>query len=336
MCGTLARGLQSSIVIMKIALALRLVLSITTLACAASTAGCMTADDLAEEETESSADELSSSSLRDGVNSNGCKRSPYNCSLRPGGAGQRVTNAAGGQNWAIDEGWLAARGYVDPVTKLAVVPVVDGNGDEMGRVRKLTFVLNFGQTRRMKDLTWVYALSAGLKSGGWVPLDAFGARDSLRAHVGEVNARGDNLAKMECYEVKATYPARLDNYKVVKNTTDKDSMEPNDYLPGVRANGKVYVNLAFSVPGDGLGAPAVDIFPAGTKFQRVDVPTWENPDRPSIDATLYAKPKGSTKYTQPSGEMKFVYGYVKSDLGSVRYGWLAYDGITPSKGCPNR
>src|SRR5205085_999391 len=125
-------------------------------------------------------------------------------------------------------------------------------------------------------------------------------------------------------------------FKVVKGATDQDSEEPNDYLPQVRSgSGRVYVNLAFSIPGDGLGAPAVDIFPAGTKFQRLDVPTWESPSRPSLDAPLYKKPAGSDKYTERAGAMKFLYGYVKTKAG-VRYGWMAMDGLKVSSGCPDR
>jgi hypothetical protein len=292
-------------------------------------AGCTAGVD--EELTESTANELTS-----GVNGSGCKRSAYNCSLHSGGEGQRVRRADGGQTWAVDDEWLVAQGFVDPQTKAAVVPVVDGNGDEMGRVKKESFTLNYGQTRRMKDLTYVFALSTGLQSAGWVPIDAFRAATSLRERVGEVNARGGNLKAMECYEVKSTYPERLDDFKVVKGATDKDAMEPDDYLPVKRANGKVYVNLAFNVPGDAIGGPAVDIFPAGTKFQRLSVPTWEKPARPSLDATLYAKPAGASAYTKPDGAMKFVYGYVTSNAGAVRYGWMAYDGLAPSTGCANR
>lgn len=273
------------------------------------------------------------SALRSGTNGDGCARSPYNCKLRST-KGQRVLTTTGGNEWNVDAAWLKAKGFVDPASGEAVVPVVDGNGNEMGRTKKKTFIFNYGQTRRMNNVTYVFAMSTGLASPGWVPLEAFVGSSELRANVGEVNARGKNLSPMACYEVKSTYPANLDNFKVVKGATDKDAMEPDDYLPVKRANGKVYANLAFNTPGDSLGGPAIDIFPAGTKFRRLNVPTWENPATPSLDATLYAKPPGSNAYTKPSGEMKFIYGYVKSNLGSVRYGWMALDGLAPSTGCP--
>jgi hypothetical protein len=139
---------------------------------------------------------------------------------------------------------------------------------------------------------------------------------------------------MACYEIAASSPARLDHFKVVKGATDKDSEEPNDYLPLKLGNGKAYMNLAFSAPGSALGAPAVDKFPQGTKFRRLDVPTWESPHRPSLDVTLYAKPAGGTAYTKPSGTMKFVYGTVKTKDGTERHGWMALDGLVPSTGCP--
>lgn len=305
---------------------------LTTLALVAG--GCAADTEEGDEDTDSTADELAP--LRPGVNSKGCRRSPYNCALNPDGNGQRVRRADDGETWAIDTKWLASHGFVDE-KKQPYLPVVDGNGESMGRSKKTELVLNYGQTRRMGSTTYVMALSAGVGSAGWVPIDAFVHADSLRSRVGEVNARGASLREMACYEVKSGYDPKLDDYKVVKGATDADSQEPNDYLPQKRSgSGRVYMNLAFSVPGDALGAPAVDIFPAGTKFQRLDVPTWESPDRPSLDAALYSKPAGSARYTKKAGEMKFVYGYVKSKTGSVRYGWMALDGLAPSTGCPNR
>lgn len=280
-------------------------------------------DDAAEGEV---ASEIGS--YRAGVNSKGCKRSAYNCTLNPG-KDQRVYRADGGDTWGVDPAYVSSK-------NLAGVPVVDGNGDVMGYSKKTSFTLNYGQTRRIGNTTYVIALSSGLASAGWVPIDAFLHEESLRAKVGEVNAKGAGLKDMGCYEVATTFDPKLKTLKVVKGATDKDAKEPDDYLPHARANGKIYVNLAFSIPGDSLGAPAVDIFPAGTKFQRLDVPTWESSGRPSLDAKLYAKPAGSTKYTREAGAMKFIYGYVKSKPGAVRYGWMAYDGLKVSSGCPNR
>ena len=287
-----------------------------------SLAGCA-----AEAEDEGTDETGSALSSRMGVNSAGCKRSAYNCTLNPG-HGQRVANAGGGEDWAVAPAYVKAHG--------GYVTVVDGNGDSMGKSTKPTFTLNYGQTRRMKNTTYVMAVSAGIGAAGWVPIEAFESVDSLRAHVGEVNAHGAGLAKLGCYQISKSFDPALEKYKVVKGATDKDSKEPDDYLPQVRSGNKgVYANLAFSVPGDDLGAPAIDIFPAGTKFQRLDVPTWDG-GAPSLDVKLYSKPSGSTKYTTLSNRsMKFIYGYVKTDAG-IRYGWMALDGLDSTTGCPDR
>ncbi len=278
--------------------------------------------------------------LRRGVNSTACRRSPYNCQLHPGAGGQRVTGlpsapTSSAPAWPINPSWLTSRGYVTPGTGRPYVPVVDGHGELIGPTSKMAFVLNYGQTRHMGALTYVFALDTGLRIPGWVPVDAFLDAALIRQRVGEVNAHGAGLKRMACYEFDDTYPARLDHYKVVKGATDKDSEEPNDYLPHPLADGRWYSPLCFSVPGAALGAPSVDLFPAGTRFQRLDVPTWESA-APSLNATLYAKPAGSTAYTQPAGSMKFVYGYVKTKDGTVRYGWTGYDGLKVSSGCPSR
>ena len=290
--------------------------------------GCAADTSADDDDSESTSAEIST--LRDGVNSNGCKRNPYNCALDPGAGSQRVRTATGDETWNVDPQWLKSNGFAD-------VPVVDGNGDLMGLSKKRGFTLNHGQTRRMNDRTWVMALSAGVGSAGWIPVDAFLHADSIRAKVGEVNAHGAGLKDMACYEVHTTFDTALDKYKVVKGAKVSESMEPDDYLPTKRSNGKVYANLAFSVPGDALGAPAVDIFPAGTRFQRLDVPTWESGSAPSLDVKLYSRTPGSTAFNELSNRrMKFLYGYVTTKSGTVRYGWMAEDGLTPATGCPNR
>jgi hypothetical protein len=293
-------------------------------------AGCAVESEEEEGGTESTSDEL-----RSGVNAKGCKRSPYNCGLNTDGIGQRVRRADGEETWNMDPKWLASKGYVDAKTKQPVVPVLDGDGEEMGRTTKTGFTFNYGQTRRFGNMTYAYVLSSGLKSAGWVPIDGLIHADSFRAKVGEVNAKGDDLKKLGCYVVASSFDQKLVQYKIVKGTNESGP-EADDYLPIPRANGKRYVNLIFNVPGDALGGPSVDIFPAGTKFQRVDVPTWEKPDAPSLDATLYTKAAGATTYSKPAGSMKFIYGYVKSKPGSVRYGWMALDALNVSSGCPDR
>jgi hypothetical protein len=280
-------------------------------------------------ETEEVADSTSGD-LKAGVNSGGCKRSAYNCSLNPGAGDQRVKAPDGSDSWHVSEAWLKARG-------LAAVPVGDGNGKPIGFSTQRTFTLNHGQVRHFGGESWVMALSSGLGSAGWIPLGMFEDAPELAKRVGDATAHGSGLGKMACYEIATGYDHALDKYKVVNGATDKDSDEPNDYLPQLRSGSKkVLMNLAFSAPGDGLGAPAVDIFAPGTKFQRLDVPTWDT-GKPHLDVKLYEKPAGSAKYTKDSGKrMTFLYGYVKTASGQLRYGWMPIEGLKVSSGCPDR
>ncbi|MBX3229390.1 MAG: hypothetical protein KIT84_17770 [Labilithrix sp.] len=273
----------------------------------------------AELEPEAEPEGEASEMITRGENGETCKRSRYNCSLRAGG--QRVRRADGGETWAVDPA-------------KSPVPVVDGNGEEMGRSTFSKFTLNYGQSRRIDGVRYVYALSTGLASGGWVPIDAFADREALAKAIGKMDAKGANLSPMACYEIGTTYPARLDTLKVVRGAKEGEAKEPNDYLPQVRKNGEVYGTLSFNVPGDDLGGANTDIFPAGTKFQRLNVPTAEG--APSLDAKLYARTKGTDKYTTPAGAMKFIYGYVTSTTGEVRYGWAALDGLEVSSDCDPR
>jgi hypothetical protein len=104
-----------------------------------------------------------------------------------------------------------------------------------------------------------------------------------------------------------------------------------DYLPLLRNNGARSVNLIFMVPGFGLGGATTDHFPAGTKFQRVDVPTSSG--RPSISIPLWVK-DGNGRYRKQSGTMRFLYGYVRAGDGVRRFGWMAQDALQVSTGCP--
>ena len=289
-----------------------LVLGALTMGCAAS------ADE--EVESEEQGETESAVSARPGTNGDTCKRSAYNCSLRAGG--QRVTTPGGRETWGIHSSYLASN---------KGVPVVDGNGDPLGLTTKSEFTFNYGQTRIMNGKRYAYAMSTGLGSSGWIEIEAIGASDAFAKAVGNMDAKGDNLKKLGCYEIAGSYDESLDTKFVVKGAKTGYA-EANDYLPQVRANGKVYGTLSFNAPGDALGGANTDIFPAGTKFQRVDVPTWESPSLPSLDVKLYAGKAGTT----PAGEMKFIYGYIRAKSGEVRYGWAALDGLKVSSACDAR
>ena len=167
-------------------------------------------------------------------------------------------------------------------------------------------------------------------SSGWFPLDAVTSESILRDRIGEVNAKGAGLEKMGCYQIRASHDAGLAPKKVVYDTKS-DNERAGDYLPLERNNGKRYANLTFNTPGFGLGGVAIDIFPSGTKFRRLDVPT--DAGAPSIDVPLYVK-DGAGRYRKHAGDMKFVYGYVIAADGTRRNGWMAYDALRTSTGCP--
>jgi hypothetical protein len=276
---------------------------------AASVIGCAPGDADIEESDDA---ETESEALSSGVNGGACLKSPYNCKLRVSG-GNRVENAQGGL-WSVDDD-----------------DVVDGNGDLMGVSTWDHLRFNYGQTRHIGGRTYAFAMSTNQKSSGWFPLDAVASEDILRDRIGEVNAKGAGLAKMACYAVKNSdaSPARA-ALKVVYDT-DSDNERVGDYLALVRKNGNRYINLAFNVPGFGLGGVAVDIFPAGTKFRRLEVPT--DSGAPSIDIPVWKKDSAG-RYRKNAGEMKFVYGYVEADDGTRRNGWMAYEALKTSSGCP--
>lgn len=310
---TSARHLQLLAIIMKSLAALAL-LGLLAVGCAAP-----------QDESEDEGSTESAESARSGVNGDSCKRSPYNCSLHPGD--QRVSSTTGSDKFAVDPKYSAAH---------KGVPVVDGNGGALGNSTFTSFTMNYGQHRTIQGTEYVYAMSTGLGSSGWVPLDAFVSSAALLKDAGTVTAHGSALGtEMGCYAIKSSYDPKFDKLKLLKGGGD-DAQEPNDYLPQKRANGKVYGTISFNVPGDALGGPNVDIFPAGTKFQRLEVPTWESPQLPSLGAKMYAKAKGASTYTVDAGEMKFLYGYVKTTEGVTRYGWMALDGAEVSSGCPAR
>ncbi|HEX4419426.1 MAG TPA: hypothetical protein VH165_16050 [Kofleriaceae bacterium] len=257
--------------------------------------------------------------LVSGSNGSACTASPYNCKLRASG-GSRVTTAGGDDSWGIALG----------------ASVRDGNGDVLlaetstDPSPRLTF--NYGQTRALAGKAHALALTTANASAGWYPLDHILGETSFRDQVGEVNAKDPGQGSMACYEVANTDDSTLELKKVVY-----DSQEPitgheraGDYLPLVRANGRRSVNLIFSVPGFALGGATIDHFPAGARYQRVEVPTDAGP--PSITIPLWVQDSAGRFRTQ-SGTMRFLYGYVRASDGTKRFGWMAQDALVVSSGC---
>lgn len=256
-------------------------------------------------------------SLRKGVNGGACYMSPYNCKLRVEG-GNRIAHKDGTLDWGVVPG----------------AAVLDGNGDVLGVQQGDTLKFNYGQRRTFGGQEHVFAMSTSNHSAGWFPLASVKSADVLASRVGDVRAHRSGLAKMACYKVKDAFDADLAVKKVVKDTSAPPGPvgeAAGDYLARARANGLRSVNLIYNVPGSGLGGPAIDHFPAGTRFQRLDVPT--DTGRPSLDVPLWLQ-DGGGRFLKPAGQMKFIYGYVVTKTGAVRTGWMAYDALTPSSGCP--
>jgi hypothetical protein len=230
--------------------------------------------------------------------------------------GNRIAHVDGSLDWGVDHATL-----------------LDGNGDPLGEVTNSTLKFNYGQMRVFHGKHYVYAMTTTTKSSGWFPLAAVKSNDVLAGRVGDVDAHRAGLKKMACYEIRNDMDEDLAAKKVVYDAESKPGPSgeaAGDYLPRIRANGKRSANLAFNVPGSGLGGPAIDHFPAGTKFQRLEVPT--STGAPSIDIKLWAQ-DSSGHFKKPAGELKFVYGSVTTKTGQVRTGWIPYPALKVSSGC---
>ncbi|NOJ79100.1 hypothetical protein [Myxococcus xanthus] len=249
-----------------------------------------------------------------GVNGTYCLVSPYNCKLQASGGNRVPTNAPEDDNWGLVTG----------------VPIRDGHGTVVGTNTRTSAAFNYGQTRTFAGEKHAFAVSTSNSSAGWLPISSILGSTSFEQKVGHVSALGAGLGNLGCYAVRDWHDTTLEFKKVVYDSTATHE-RAGDYLPLVRANGLRSVNLVFNVPGFALGGPAVDHFPAGTKFQRLDVPTEHGV--PSIDIPLWVQDSAG-RYRQQSGTMKFLYGYVIAATGTKRNGWMAHDALQVSSGCP--
>lgn len=246
-----------------------------------------------------------------GVNGNYCIASTFNCRFRQGGS--RVETQAGGETWGITPG----------------ASVRDGNGTVLATQTATRLTFNFGQTRLLAGTAHALALTTSNSSAGWYPIDHILGEASFRKQNGEVNGRDPGQGAMACYEIKNTHDAAIELRKVVKDSTATNE-RAGDYLPLVRANGQRSANLVFSVPGFGLGGATTDHFVAGTKFQRVQVPTFSGV--PSITIPLWVK-NTAGRYLKQAGELRFFYGFVRASDGVKRFGWMAEEALQTSTGC---
>lgn len=251
---------------------------------------------------------------REGINGEKCLESPYNCKLRAD-AGQRVET----NDKTDDDYWGITPG----------VTIRDGHGGSLGTMTYGATLFNHGQTRMFDGEKHAFAVRTSNGSAGWIPISAIKGRKSFEAKVGHVSAKGAGLKTLGCYEIRNSHDAKRELLKVVRNSKAKHE-RAGDYMALPRNNNKRSANLAFNVPGFGLGGPAVDHFPAGTKFQRLAVPTDSGAH--SIDIPLWDK-DANGNYLKQAGTMKFIYGYVIAATGTKRNGWMALDALVSSSGC---
>lgn len=253
-----------------------------------------------------------------GENGEACTASPYNCKLRAAG-GNRVATAEpdDGNTWAVD----------------ANVPILDGHGSLLGfnQMPRTAFV--FGQSREFGGNQYVFATWTSNGSPGWLLRSRLVEEDAFVAALGEATAVGAGLATMECYQIANTHDPGLELKRTVYDSRQAHE-RASEYLPIVREDDERRAVLLFNVPGYTLGGAAIDLFPAGTKFQRLDVPTGQDGSGPaSLEISLFTKdPQG--RYRQASGKMVFVYGYVRADDGTKRNGWMAHQALIAAMGCP--
>lgn len=279
--------------------------------------GCDDPDELAADELAEADADAEDGEFRffQGVNGDACAASKYNCKLRVSGGNRVATNDPDDNNsWAIAAG----------------VAIRDGNGAIVGTNDKARTTFNYGQSRTFDGVEHVFAVSTSNGSAGWMPLSSISGQSSFKEKLGKVSAVGEGLGKLGCYEIRDSHDPGIEFKKVVYDS--KVSHErAGDYLPLPRKNGERSANLVFNVPGFSLGGVAIDHFPAGTKFRRYDVPTNAGPA--SIDIPLYVA-DGEGRFRKQDGTMKFIYGYVIAATGTKRNGWMAYDALQVSGGCP--
>jgi len=252
--------------------------------------------------------------LTNGVNGAACTESPYNCKLRASGGNRIETSTPGDITWDVVPG----------------ATLRDGDGNALGASTSNALEFNYGQTRSFGGVEHAFAMATSNGSTAWFPISSIKNHALFENKVGHVSAHGIGLAKMGCYEIRNSYDASIELKKVVYDSQSTHE-RAGDYLSLLRNNGKHSANLTFNVPGFGLGGVAVDHFDAGTKFQRLDVPTKNG--APSIDIPLYVK-DSEGRYRKKDGTLKFIYGYIIAATGTKRVGWMAYPALSVSSGCP--
>jgi hypothetical protein len=190
----------------------------------------------------------------------------------------------------------------------------DGNGNKRGKIAPDRVHINYGQSRQMKGSDgkmhkYYYAFATTLEGGGmasgWVRATAL--VDKPRMPV--VNAARPPAGPTTTYRITGSgVNQRYGDSKVVRGY-DGPHRAAADY--GRRPGG--YVNQLLTLPGK--GGMSTDTWKVGTTFHRVQ-------SVPSVVRPLY-RPGSNVR----AGEMRFVYGYVRTPTGP-RYGWMAHRALS--------
>ena len=251
-----------------------------------------------------------------GVNGDVCKASKYNCHVRSGGS--RVTSPGHANT---DQAWAVLPGE----------SVYDGEGTPL-HAQSGSMVFNYGMLKTINGREMALAMATSNGSSAWFPVDHIVDKATFLANDKAVDAKSPNATHLSCYQVRNSDDTSLELKKVVHNSqTGIDGHErAGDYLSLVRANGLRSANMAYVVPGFALGGETSDHVLAGTKFQRVEVPT--DTGRPSISIPLWVQAADSS-FTKQSGTMRFVYGFIRTN-GVARFGWMAMDALAVATTCP--
>lgn len=260
----------------------------------------------------------------EGVNGKVCEQSTYNCRLRSP-AWNYIVHVDKSIYWPVDLG----------------AQLRDGNGDPVGVNNKSPLTFNYGQTRWFDNEQYVLARDPSDHRAGWFPVASVHHADAFTPLIGDVPAHKKGLKTMGCYALRDVTDAALAEQKTDHDTSSKPGAAgeaAGDYLPKVRSNNQHYTNLLFNMPGEPsgfkLGGVAVDNFPAGTKFQRLEVPT-DHGGPPHIDVQLWKQDKDNhLRFTKKGDSLTFIYGYIVSKGGGVRVGWMALQALSVSSGCP--
>jgi len=269
-----------------------------------------------------------------GVNGPDCSEySPYDCRLGVQRQVARVVNDNYDNAWSLahsSAGW----------------PILDGNGNQVGTEYGRAATFNYGQSRSFDGELHVLAMSTSAGVAGWLPYKSLADWGSFKAHLGDVSAKDDGLKELGCYEVAGSVAAdkesefnAFEELKVVRYAPATESEEKvMNYTSYARGGPEhtVLANMVFNVT---LVSPTIDVFQAGTKFQRLDVPTSDH--IPSLDVDLWKwgrcdhDGKTEDSYCEKAGQLKFIYGRVITPAGGARYGWMALEGTDVSIVAPH-